>query len=55
MGGKTDIVKGQIEEAAGVLVDNNNIRNKGKSDQLVGKIKKEACKATEQAKKRMRG
>jgi uncharacterized protein YjbJ (UPF0337 family) len=28
MGGKTDIVKGRIEEAAGALTGNDKLRNK---------------------------
>ena len=55
MGGKTDIVKGRIEEATGALTDNNKLRNKGKSDQFVGKVEQAAKKAGDQAKKRMRG
>jgi uncharacterized protein YjbJ (UPF0337 family) len=40
MGGKTDIVKGRIKEAAGALTDNDKLRNKGKTDQAVGKVKR---------------
>jgi uncharacterized protein YjbJ (UPF0337 family) len=39
MGGKTDIVKGRIEEAAGVLTNNDNLRQKGRAAQEVGKVK----------------
>jgi len=40
MGGKTDIAKGRIEEAAGVLTGNDKLRHKGKNDQAVGQFKK---------------
>ena len=44
MGGKTDIAKGRIEEAAGVLIGNDKLRAKGKSDQAVGHVKVAAAK-----------
>jgi len=34
MGGKTDIVKGRIEESTGALTGNDKLRNKGKTDQV---------------------
>ncbi len=33
MGGKTDVVKGRIKEAAGVLTGNDKLREEGKTDQ----------------------
>ena len=36
MGGKTDVMKGRIEQAAGALIGNDNLREKGKTDQAVG-------------------
>ena len=39
MGGKTDIVKGLIKEAAGALTGNNKLRNRGQADQAVGQVK----------------
>ena len=45
MSGKTDIVKGRIEEATGALTDNDKLRNKGKTDQAVGRVKQAATKA----------
>ncbi len=52
MSGKTDVVKGRIEEAAGVLTGNDNLRQKGKADQAVGKAKQidSAQKALDKAK-----
>ena len=37
MGGKTDVVKGRIKEAAGALIGNDELRAEGKVDQAVGK------------------
>jgi uncharacterized protein YjbJ (UPF0337 family) len=54
MGGKTDISKGRIEEAAGVLAGNDKLRNKGKKDQAVGQVKQAADKAIDKAAKRMK-
>jgi uncharacterized protein YjbJ (UPF0337 family) len=39
MSGKSDVVKGRLEEAVGALTDNDNLRKKGKTDQVVGKVK----------------
>ncbi len=39
MGGKTDEVKGRIKEAAGVLTGNDELREEGKTEQVVGKAK----------------
>jgi uncharacterized protein YjbJ (UPF0337 family) len=57
MGGKTDVVKGRIKEAAGALTGNDRLRAEGKADQAVGKVKQIAEKAVdkvEQAVKKMR-
>lgn len=45
MSGKTDEVKGRIEEAAGVLTGNDKLRAEGKADQAVGKVKQVVEKA----------
>jgi len=55
MGGKTDIVKGRIKEAAGALTDNDKLRNKGKTDQAVGEFKQAAKKVVEKVSKKTRG
>jgi uncharacterized protein YjbJ (UPF0337 family) len=39
MRGKIDQTKGRIKEEAGVLVEDDNLRNEGKLDQVVGKVK----------------
>ena len=54
MGGKTDVVKGRIKEAAGALTGNDELRAEGKADQAVGKAKKAAAKVVGKAKKAMR-
>jgi uncharacterized protein YjbJ (UPF0337 family) len=40
--GKTDQIKERIKEAAGVLMDNDRLKRKGKLDQVVGKVKETA-------------
>ena len=44
MGGKTDVVKGRIEEAAGALTGSDKLRAEGKADQAVGKAKQAVAK-----------
>jgi uncharacterized protein YbcI/uncharacterized protein YjbJ (UPF0337 family) len=51
MGGKTDVVKGRIKEAAGALTGNDKLRDQGKTDQVVGKAKQAVDKAANAAKK----
>jgi uncharacterized protein YjbJ (UPF0337 family) len=51
MGGKTDIVKGRIKEAAGALTGNDELRAEGQTDQAVGKAKQAARKAVDRIKK----
>ncbi len=47
MSGTTDIAKGRVEEAAGVLSGSEKLREKGKSDQAVGRIKVAATKVVD--------
>ena len=51
MGGKTDVVKGRIKEAAGALTGNDKLCADGKADQAVGKVKQVAEKAVDQVKR----
>jgi len=51
MGGKTDVVKGRIKEAAGALTGNDELRDDGKTDQAVGKTKQAVQKAADTVKK----
>ncbi len=58
MGGKTDVVKGRIEEAAGALTGNDKLRDEGKTDQLVGKTEQavqNAADTVKQAVKKVTG
>jgi len=55
MGGKTDIVKGRIEEATGALTNNDKLRDKGKTDQAIGKAKQAVDKVVDKVVKQMRG
>ena len=50
MSGKTDEVKGRIKEAAGALIGNDELRDEGKTDQAVGKVKQVAEKAIDKVK-----
>ena len=47
MSGKTDVVKGRLEEAAGALTGNDKLRAEGKTDQAIGKVKQVAEKAVD--------
>jgi len=51
MSGKTDVVKGRIKEAAGALTGNDELRDEGKTDQVVGKTKQAVQKAADTVKK----
>ena len=51
MGGKTDVVKGRIKEAAGALTGNDKLREEGRVDQAVGKTKQAAEKVVDKVKK----
>ena len=51
MGGRTDVVKGRIKEAAGALTGNDKLRADGKADQAVGKVKQVAENAVDRVKR----
>ena len=51
MGGKTDVVKGRIKEAAGALTGNDKLRAEGKTDQAVGKAEQAVQKTADTVKK----
>jgi uncharacterized protein YjbJ (UPF0337 family) len=50
MSGKTDVAKGRIKEAAGVLTGNDKLRVEGKTDQAIGEVKQFAEKAIDKVK-----
>jgi uncharacterized protein YjbJ (UPF0337 family) len=54
MGGKTDVVKGRIKEAAGALTGNDRLRAEGKTDQAVGKTKQAVQTTANTVKKAVR-
>lgn len=54
MSGKKDIVKGRIEEAAGVLTGRKDLRLKGREDQAVGRVKQAAARTANRLAKRAR-
>jgi len=47
MGGKIDVIKGRIKEAAGALTGNDELREEGKTDQVVGKTEQAVQKAAD--------
>ncbi len=47
MTGKSDEMKGRVEEAAGAITDNNQLRREGKIDQAAGKVKQATKKAVD--------
>ena len=51
MGGKTDVVKGRIKEAAGALTGNDKLREEGKTEQAVGKTEQAVQEAADAVKK----
>ena len=53
MGGKTDEVKGRIKEAAGALTGNDKLRDEGKTDQAVGKVKEKIDEAADKIKDKL--
>jgi uncharacterized protein YjbJ (UPF0337 family) len=58
MGGKTDVVKGRIKEAAGALTGNDKLRAEGKTDQVVGKaeqVVQNTADTVKKAVKKVRG
>jgi len=54
MSGNSDIAKGRIKEAAGVVTGNDKLREKGKQDQTIGRVKKDATKAVDKVVGKMR-
>lgn len=54
MKGSVQVVKGRIEEAAGVLTDNDKLRARGQTNQVVGHVKQVAEKGIRQVKESVR-
>ena len=54
MGGKLDVAKGRIKEAAGTLTGNDRLRAEGKADQAVGRVEQVATKLADKVKKALK-
>jgi uncharacterized protein YjbJ (UPF0337 family) len=50
MSGTTDKIKGRVKEAVGVLTNDQKLKNEGKLDQSVGKIKQTVERVVDNAK-----
>jgi uncharacterized protein YjbJ (UPF0337 family) len=50
MSGTTDEIKGRVKEAVGVVTDNERLKNEGRLDQAVGKVKKVVERVIDKAK-----
>jgi len=50
MGGKLDIAKGRIKEAAGTLTGNDKLKQDGKTDQVAGRAKETVQKVADNIK-----
>jgi uncharacterized protein YjbJ (UPF0337 family) len=48
--GTADKVKGRVKEAAGALAGDKKLKNEGKADQLVGKVKNSVERVVDKAK-----
>lgn len=55
MSGKADEVKGRVKEAAGAIMDDDQMRREGKVDQAAGKMKQAAENVIEKAKDAVQG
>lgn len=48
--GKSDDIKGRVKEAAGSLLDDDELKREGRAEQLAGKVKKKAGEAIDAVK-----
>lgn len=55
MSGKADEIKGRVKEAAGAIMDDDQMRREGKVDQAAGKMKQAAENVIEKAKDVVQG
>lgn len=53
--GAKDDIKGRVKEAAGALTDDEKLRNEGRLDQAVGKVKDELGKAVDKVRDALTG
>jgi uncharacterized protein YjbJ (UPF0337 family) len=50
MSGTTDQIKGRVKEAVGAVTDDQRLKNEGRKDQAVGKVKKAVERLIDKAK-----
>jgi uncharacterized protein YjbJ (UPF0337 family) len=50
MSGTTDTIKGRVKEAVGVVTNDQNLKDEGRVDQAVGKVKKTVEQVIDKAK-----
>jgi uncharacterized protein YjbJ (UPF0337 family) len=48
--GTSDKIKGRVEEAVGVIADDQRLKDQGKKDQAAGKVKKVVEQVIDKAK-----
>ena len=53
--GTTDKVKGRVKEAAGALAGDKKLKEEGKADQTIGKVKNATEKVLDKAKDLVKG
>jgi uncharacterized protein YjbJ (UPF0337 family) len=52
--GRTDELKGRVKEAAGALTGDEELKQEGKTDQAVGKVKQQAEKVIDKVKDKLK-
>jgi uncharacterized protein YjbJ (UPF0337 family) len=50
MSGTSDQIKGRVKEAAGVMTNDQRLKDEGRKDQVVGKVKKAVERVIDKAK-----
>jgi len=50
MSGTTDVIKGRVKEAVGVLTNDQGLKDEGKLDQTTGKIKEGVARVVDKVK-----
>lgn len=53
--GNLDDLKGRAKEAAGSLLDDDDLKKEGRADQAAGKAKKKAEEVIDEARKKLTG
>ena len=50
MSGTSDQIKGRVKEAVGAVTDNKRLKDEGRKDQAVGKVRKAVERVIDKAK-----